>query len=86
MLKTKVDTFHTVFDTMLSVLEQMTEFLKQGHGAEVVHVIEQGKNAYAECKNLLNIEVPTLLVPQSKLVKDRVEDFVKYVISLIKFT
>lgn len=62
---------------MLAVLEQVTEFLKEGHGAEVAHVIEQGKNAYAEAKNLSNIEVPSLLVPQSKLVKDRAEDFLK---------
>eukprot|EP01127_Copromyxa_protea_P013297 TRINITY_DN3567_c0_g1_i1.p1 TRINITY_DN3567_c0_g1~~TRINITY_DN3567_c0_g1_i1.p1 ORF type:complete len:426 (-),score=111.69 TRINITY_DN3567_c0_g1_i1:57-1334(-) len=77
VLATKLDVFHQIFDVMLALLEQVTEFLKAGHGVEVLNVIEQGKNAYAECSNLLNIEVASILVPQSKLVKDRAEDFLK---------
>lgn len=84
-MRADINTFQQIFDTMLSVLEQMTEFFKQGHAAEISHVIEQGKNAYAECKNLSNIEVPSLLVPQSKLVKDRVEDFLKYEAAKLPF-
>jgi len=84
MLRTKLEVFNQVFDVMLAVLEQMTDFFKQGHGAEVMHVIDQGKNAYAECNNLLHIEVPSLLVPQGKLVKDRAEDFLKKCENLVR--
>lgn len=76
-MKTQLDHFQRIFDVMLGLLEQITEFLKQGHAVEVLNVIDQGQNSYAECKNLANIEVPSLLVPQSKLVKDRVDDFLR---------
>eukprot|EP01126_Amoeba_proteus_P052421 TRINITY_DN632_c0_g1_i2.p1 TRINITY_DN632_c0_g1~~TRINITY_DN632_c0_g1_i2.p1 ORF type:complete len:193 (-),score=38.56 TRINITY_DN632_c0_g1_i2:137-715(-) len=60
---------------MLSLLEQATEFFKQRYHAEISLIKQHGRNAYAECQNLYNIEFPGLLVPQSKLLKDRAEDF-----------
>jgi len=77
VLKVKIDIFNHIFDIMLALLEQTTDFFKQGHAAEVMKVLDAGKNAYAECKNLWNIEVPSLLVPQSKLAKDRSEDYLQ---------
>jgi len=55
----------------------MTEFFKEGHAAEVCRVIDSGDDNFTQCKNLLNIEFPNLLVMQAKLLKERTEDYLK---------
>jgi len=82
-LSTNTERFPNVFDVMLSFLESMTEFLKIRHAAEVQVVIEGGKNAYAECNNLYHIEVPSLLVPQGRLMKERTENFHSKCVNLV---
>jgi len=62
----------------------MTEFLKQCHASEVCRSIENGKNAYAEASNLLNLEVKSNLVPQSKLMSQRCTEFFKATQNLVK--
>jgi len=62
----------------------MTEFLKQCHGSEVCRSIENGKNAYAEVSNLLNLEIRSNLVPQSKLMSQRCTEYFKATQNLVK--
>jgi len=62
---------------LLQVLEQMTDFFKEGHAAEVCRVIDSGEDSFFQAKNLLNIEFPNVLVMQSKLLKEKAEDFAK---------
>jgi len=69
------DSFMTVFDKILALLEHITEFLRQGHAAEVCRVLDNGAYAHAEAKNMNELELPHLLVQQSRNLKDRVKDF-----------
>jgi hypothetical protein len=53
--------------------------VREGHASEVCRVIHSGDDNFQQCKNLLNIEYPNLLVAQAKLLKERTEDYLKYV-------
>jgi len=77
------DKFMTVFDKVLALLEHMTEFMKQGHAAEVCRTMDNGLFAYAEAKNLLEIDMGHLLVMQAKNLKDRVKEFLTKTKNLI---
>jgi len=55
----------------------MTDFFREGHASEVCRVINSGDDNFQQCKNLLNIEFPNLLVAQAKLLKERTEDYLK---------
>jgi len=83
-LEHDIECFPDVFEKFLSILENMTEFLKQCHASEVCRSIENGKNAYAEASNLLNLEIRGNLVPQSKLMSQRCTDYFKATQSLVK--
>jgi len=83
-LEENIESFPDVFESFLSVLENMTEFLKQCHGSEVCRSIDNGKNAYAEVSNLLNLEVKSNLVPQSKLMSQRCTEYFKATQNLVK--
>jgi len=84
ILESDIDSFPDVFEGFLSILENMTEFLKQCHATEVCRSIDNGKNAYAETSNLLNLEVRSNLVPQSKLMSQRCNEFFKATQNLVK--
>jgi len=84
LLESDIDSFVDVFESFLSILENMTEFLKQCHATEVCRSIDNGKNAYAETSNLLNLEVKSNLVPQSKLMSQRCTEFFKATQNLVK--
>lgn len=58
--------------------------MKQCHASEVCRSIENGKNAYAEASNLLNLEVKANLVPQSKLMTQSATDMFKSTQNLVK--
>jgi len=83
-LEHDIECFPDVFEAFLSILENMTEFLKQCHGSEVCRSIENGKNAYAEASNLLNLEIVANLVPQSKLMSQRCTEYFKATQNLVK--
>jgi len=83
-LEDNIESFSDVFASFLGILENMTEFLKQCHGSEVCRSIDNGKNAYAEASNLLNLEVKSNLVPQSKLMSQRCTEFYKATQNLVK--
>jgi hypothetical protein len=76
-------TFMVVFDKILSLLEHITEFLKQGHAAEVCRVMDNGVFAFAEAKNMLDLELKHLLVQQAKNMKDRTGEFLKKTSNLV---
>jgi len=76
-LELDISLFKSVFTLLLGVLEKMTEFFKLGHAAEISRVIDSGEDAFAQAKNLLNIEFPNLLVAQAKLMKEKAEDYAK---------
>jgi Asp-tRNA(Asn)/Glu-tRNA(Gln) amidotransferase C subunit len=80
----EIDKFKSVFNSLLSVLEQVTDFFKQGHASEVCRVIDNGDDAFVQAKNLLNIEFPNLLVAQSKLLKEKSADYVKKTKALLE--
>jgi len=83
-LAESIETFPDVFESFLAILENMTEFLKQCHASEVCRTLDNGKNAYAEASNLLNLEVRSNLVPQSKLMSQRCTEFFKATQNLVK--
>jgi len=83
-LESDIGSFPDVFECFLAILENMTEFLKQCHASEVCRSIDNGKNAYAEASNLLNLEVKSNLVPQSKLMSQRCTEFFKATQNLVK--
>jgi len=83
-LENEIESFSDVFEGFLAILENMTEFLKQCHASEVCRSIDNGKNAYAETSNLLNLEVRSNLVPQSKLMSQRCSEFFKATQNLVK--
>eukprot|EP01125_Pyxidicula_operculata_P008167 TRINITY_DN2761_c0_g1_i1.p1 TRINITY_DN2761_c0_g1~~TRINITY_DN2761_c0_g1_i1.p1 ORF type:complete len:433 (+),score=135.46 TRINITY_DN2761_c0_g1_i1:66-1364(+) len=82
-LEESIEGFPDVFDLMLGLLEDMTEFLKQGHAAEVCRVVDQGKNAYAEAENMLNLEFKSNLVDRAKLMSTRCSEHWKAVSNLV---
>jgi len=73
-----------VFDNLLHLLENMTEFMKLCHAAEVCRVIEIGKNAHNEAYNLLMLEVKQNFVPQAQLCSQRTKDFLASTTNLVK--
>lgn len=83
-LEQSLEDFPDVFDLMLGVLENMTEFMKQCHAVEVCRVIDAGKNAYAETENLLNLEFKSNLVDQAKIMSSRCTDFWKSTNNLVR--
>jgi len=78
------ESFPDIFDNLLHLLENMTEFMKQGHAGEVCRTIETGKNSYMEAYNLLHLEVKSNLVPQAQLCSQRCNDFQKSTSNLVK--
>jgi len=76
-LEQSLDRFRPIFNSLLEVLQKMTEFFREGHASEVCRVIDSGDDNFYQAKNLLNIEYPNLLVAQSKLLKERTEDYLK---------
>jgi len=66
--------FNSIFPSLLKVLEDVTEFFKESHAAEIFRVIETCDDTFVQAKNLLNIDTPAMLVPQAKLLKLRAEE------------
>jgi len=83
-LQQDIESFPDVFDNLLHLLENMTEFMKLCHAAEVCRVIEFGKNAYNEAFNLLHLEVKQNFVPQAQLCSQRSKDFLNSTVNLVK--
>lgn len=77
-LESNLDKFRPIFNSLLDVLQKMTDFFREGHASEVCRVIDSGDDNFYQAKNLLNIEFPNLLVAQAKLLKERTEDYLKY--------
>jgi len=84
VLQQDIESFPDVFDNLLHLLENMTEFMKQCHAAEVCRVIEMGKNAYSEAYNLLHLGVPSNFVPQAQLCSQKSKDFQTATANLVK--
>jgi len=83
-LEDDIESFPDLFETFLAILENMTEFLKQCHPSDVCRSIENGKNAYAEALNLLNLEFRSNFVPQSRLMSNRCTEYFKATQNLVK--
>lgn len=77
-LESDLGKFRSIFNSLLDVLQKMTDFFREGHASEVCRVIDSGDDNFYQAKNLLNIEFPNLLVAQAKLLKERTEDYLKY--------
>jgi hypothetical protein len=72
--------FNSIFPSLFKVLEEVTEFFKESHAAEIFRVIETNDDTSVQAKNLLNIDAPAMLVPQAKLLKLRAEEGKTYVL------
>jgi len=83
-LQEEIEGFPDVFDNLLHLLENMTEFMKHCHAAEVCRVIEIGKNAQNESYNLLHLEVKSNFVTQAQLCTQRCKDFQTATANLVK--
>jgi hypothetical protein len=74
--------FNAIFPSLLKVLEEVTDFFKESHAAEILRVIETCDDTATQIKNLYNIDAPAMLVPQAKLLKLRAEEGKTYVLYL----
>jgi len=83
-LEEEVSNFPDVFDNLLQLLNNMTEFLKLCHAAEVCRVVDFGKAAYNEANNLLNLEVKSNFPTQAQLLSLKTSEYQKATTNLVK--
>jgi len=83
-LEHQIEGFPDVFDNLLRLLNNMTEFLKQCHAVEVCRVVDFGKAAYNEAYNVLNLEVKSNFVVQAQLLSQRSLEFQGATTNLVK--
>jgi hypothetical protein len=76
-IKNDTSVYERIFDKLLSLLENVSEFLKEGHKVEVGRVLDVAYEAVTETKALRDLADDTSLVPQAQLTSRKCLDLLK---------
>lgn len=77
-IKNDTSVYERIFDKLLSLLESVSEFLKEGHKVEVGRVLDVAYEAVSETKALRDLVDDSNLVPQAQLTSRKCLDLLKY--------
>jgi len=77
-IKNDASVYERIFDKLLSLLENVSEFLKEGHKVEVGRVLDVAYEAVSETKALRDLVDDLNLVPQAQVTSRKCLDLFKY--------